>query len=173
MISKSFFMRDTRMVARELLGVEIRRQVGKKTIRAVITETEAYKGFSDKASHASRGKTKRNAPMFGSAGTIYVYLIYGVYWCLNIVTGRQGYPAAILIRGIRLLPSGEHISGPGRVCRALNITGKLSGKDLLDKYSGLAMGRRIFVPSGIKRAPRIGVDYAGVWARKPWRYLLK
>ena len=160
-------------MARELLGMELRRRIGKKLIRAVIMETEAYKGFSDKASHASRGKTKRNAPMFEGPGTIYVYLIYGMYWCLNIVTEGKDYPAAVLISGIKLLPSGKLISGPGRVCRALKITGALSGKSIFDKRSGLALGGRTAKPMRIARVPRIGVDYAGGWARKPWRFLTK
>lgn len=171
-INSQFFASDTRRVAKELLGMEIVRKAGSRTIRAIIIETEAYKGFSDKASHASRGKTKRNAPMFGSPGTLYVYLIYGMYWCLNIVTERKDYPAAVLIRGIKLLSSGELIRGPGRVCRALKITGALSGKNIFDKRSGLALCSRTAKPVRIKRMPRIGVDYAGIWARKPWRYLL-
>ncbi len=155
-----------------MLGVEIIRKIGKRTIRAVIIETEAYKGFADKASHASRGKTKRNAPMFGEPGTIYMYLIYGMHWCLNIVTERKEYPAAVLIRGIQLLPFGERISGPGRVCRALKISGALSGKNIFDKRLGLALGNRIAKSKRIKRMTRIGIDYAGPWARKPWRFLM-
>ena len=173
LMNKTFFARDTRRVAKDLLGMEIIRKVGSRMIRAVIIETEAYKGFSDKASHASRGKTQRNAPMFDEPGTLYVYLIYGMYWCLNIVTERKDYPAAVLIRGIKLLPSGELISGPGRVCRALKITGALSGKSIFDKHSCLALGCRTAKSVRFVRAPRIGVDYAGVWARKPWRYLIE
>jgi len=102
-----------------------------------------------------------------------VYLIYGMYWCLNIVTERKDYPAAVLIRGIKLLPSGELIRGPGRVCRALKIIGALSGKSIFDKRSGLTVGKRVLKPRRIKQSPRIGVDYAGLYARKPWRYLLE
>jgi len=172
-MDQKFFAHDTRTVAKKLLGTEIVRKAGSHITRAMITETEAYKGFSDKASHASRGKTKRNAPMFSPPGTIYVYLIYGMHWCLNIVTERKDYPAAVLIRGIKLLPSGELINGPGRVCRALKITGALSGKNLFDPRAGLSLGNRVAKPARITRAQRIGVDYAGTWARKPWRYLVK
>lgn len=172
-INSRFFAQDTRVVARELLGMEIVRKIGKRAIHAAIIETEAYKGFADKASHASRGKTLRNAPMFGSPGTLYVYLIYGMYWCLNIVTERKNYPAAVLIRGVKILPNGPAISGPGRVCKALKITGALSGKRIFDKNSGIAIGRRIFKPRRIKRTPRVGVDYADEYARKPWRYLVE
>ncbi len=171
-MTKKFFARDTLVVARDLVGMELERRVGSKTIRAMVTETEAYCGFEDKASHASRGKTKRNAPMFGAAGTIYVYLIYGMYWCLNIVTEREEYPAAVLIRGIKILPDGPVVTGPGRVCRALKITGILSGKNIFDKRTGLALGNWVAKPQRIKRTRRVGVDYAGTWSQKPWRFLL-
>jgi len=136
-------------------------------VALMITETEAYDGFSDKASHASRGQTPRNTPMFGEAGTIYVYFTYGRHWMLNIVCGKEKYPAAVLIRG-----AGE-VEGPARLTKALRIdkrlnTKKLSKKDRLwieDK--GIRVSKKTIVAT-----PRIGIAYAGEWAKKPWRFVL-
>src|SRR3989344_2477039 len=107
-LGKKFFDRPTLAVARELLGKYLVRKRGKKVEKFIITEVEAYDGFKDKASHASRGKTLRNAPMFGNAGIWYIYFTYGIHYMLNIVTGSKNYPAAILIRGVR------GINGPAR-----------------------------------------------------------
>jgi DNA-3-methyladenine glycosylase len=133
----------------------------------MITETEAYDGWNDKASHASRGKTKRNEIMFRSAGHIYVYFTYGMHWMLNIVTGKKDYPAAVLIRGL------EGINGPARLTKRLDITRALNGKRL-GRTSGLWIESRArhIAPSSIKRTPRIGVAHAGpAWARKKWRFI--
>lgn len=168
-MKKNFFAGDTRTVAKDLLGMELVRRVGLKTIRAIITETEAYKGFVDKASHASRGKTKRNAPMFSSPGTLYIYLVYGMHWCLNIVTERDGYPAAVLIRAVRI--GDMHYNGPGKLTRALHINKRLNDKNILTN-KGLSLGKRAIKPKKIFVSPRVGVDYAGAWSKKHWRYLL-
>ena len=172
MLGKKFFERDTLWVAKNLLGQRIVRVYRRRKLEGIITETEAYHGFDDKASHASRGQTGRTAVMFGEAGNIYVYLIYGMYYCLNIVTGKKNFPAAVLIRGI--FSDGEYISGPGRVTRFLKIDKKLNEKKLSRK-SGLWVSGGIKVNSKrIKTSPRIGVDYAGkYWAQKPWRFYLK
>jgi DNA-3-methyladenine glycosylase len=136
--------------------------------RFTITETEAYEGPGDLASHASHGRTPRTAAMFGPPGRLYVYLIYGMYDMLNIVTGPDGHPGAVLIRGVR------GISGPGRLTRALAI-----GKDMSTKKLGRAAGLWIEdsekIPSRkILRTPRIGVNYAGpVWSQKRYRFVLK
>lgn len=135
----------------------------------MITETEAYDGFKDKASHASRGKTERNSIMFKPAAHIYVYFTYGMHWMLNIVTRPKDYPAAVLIRGL------EGVNGPGRLTKKLGITGALSGKKL-GRASGLWIERRArrIHPRSIKKAARIGVDYAGpAWAGKKWRFRLE
>ncbi|MDO8435558.1 MAG: DNA-3-methyladenine glycosylase, partial [bacterium] len=116
-LTRSFFNRPTLDVARELIGCFIVREIKGKKVRARIVETEAYVGVEDKANHASRGRTKRTEIMFGPPGHLYVYLIYGMWWCMNVVTERDGYPAAVLIRGIEL-EGGERLLGPGRVCRA-------------------------------------------------------
>ena len=99
-LNKNFFNRPTLIVAKDLLGKYLIRRLNGKIKRFMITEVEAYDGFKDKASHASRGKTVRNAPMFGEAGVWYVYFTYGMHYMLNIVTGKKDYPAAILIRGV-------------------------------------------------------------------------
>jgi len=147
---------------------------------------ESYVGENDKASHASRGKTQRTAVMFGEAGHAYVYLIYGMYNCLNIVTEHKDFPAAILIRGAVLtnarsyyltLPSpilGEgNLNGPGKLTRALRITRALNNEDMVSskKLYVVDDGYRI-KKSQILTSPRIGVDYAGEDALLPWRYYL-
>ena len=144
-LNKKFFEQNTLKVARELLGKILARKLpaGKngqsKIIRGIVTETEAYKGISDRASHASRGVTPRNAIMFGQAGRAYVYLIYGMHHCLNIVTERNGYPAAVLIRSVVLtgeLPAIDThkshlwVRGPGRVCKFFHIDKTLNGEDI-------------------------------------------
>ena len=131
----------------------------------MITETEAYVGPEDKASHAHRGKTSRNAPMFGPAGRWYVYFTYGMHWMLNIVTGRKDYPAAVLIRGV------EGISGPGRVTKKLKIDKRFNNKSASQRVGLWIEDHEIKIKkSKIKRLPRVGVDYAGKWAKKPLRF---
>jgi len=140
--------------------------------RRRITETEAYHGPDDQASHASRGRTPRNAVMFGPGGVWYVYLCYGMHEMLNLVTGPEEWPAAVLIRGV------EGWSGPGRVTRALGIDRSLTGRGLTRRASG---GVAAWIEEGeepwpvprdeIVAGPRIGVAYAGPeWAAKPWRF---
>lgn len=168
-LPSSFFDRPTLDVARDLIGNVLVRKLSRTTERLMITETEAYDGLRDKASHASRGKTKRNEIMFREAGHIYAYFTYGMHWMLNIVTGPRNYPAAVLIRGL------ETIQGPGRLTKRLRITGSLNGKKL-GRASGLWIekGSRAIPAKHIKSTPRIGVDYAGsIWAKKKWRFILK
>ena len=167
-LGETFFRRKATTVARELIGKFLVKRSGKKTTALMITETEAYDGFGDKASHAHRGMTARNAPMFGHPGRWYVYFVYGMHWMLNIVTDTAGYPAAVLIRGL------EGLNGPARLTKRLKI-GKAENGEPADKTSGLWIeDRGIRVPaSRIGRGPRIGVAYAGAWAEKPYRYFLK
>lgn len=169
--SPAFFNRPTLTVARELLGKRLKRRIRNKTVSGIITETEAYDGPDDLASHASRGRTPRTEVMFGEAGTIYVYLVYGVHWCLNLVTGAVGYPAAVLIRGIVIdgIPP-QTTNGPGKICRVLKISGVLNAQPL-SRATGLWIEDvGTVVPAHqIKKTPRIGVDYAGAYRRKPWR----
>ncbi|MFH0770416.1 MAG: DNA-3-methyladenine glycosylase [Candidatus Peregrinibacteria bacterium] len=163
----AFFDREVLVVARELLGKILVRRIGARTIEAVILETEAYDGPSDKACHASKGRTDRNRVMFGPAGHWYVYFVYGMHWMLNVVTGAEGYPAAVLIRCV-----GER-NGPAKLTKALAINGGLNGTKA-GKTSGLWIeDRGVEIPDTcIRRLPRIGVAYAGEWARKPYRFVL-
>lgn len=163
----SFFQKKTLNVARDLVGKTLVRKIGDKTVKDTITEVEAYIGPHDLASHSSKGRTPRTEVMHADPGTIYVYLIYGMYFMLNIVTEEKDFPAAILIRGTK------NVRGPGRVAREFGIDKNLNGK-LLGTKSGLWIedAPRI-TEKNILRTPRIGVDYAGVWKDKPYRFVLK
>src|SRR3990167_9807467 len=130
MLGPAFFDRPTLTVAKDLLGKFLVRRVRGKTVALMIVETEAYDGFKDLASHAHRGQTPRNTPMFGKPGTIYVYFTYGMHWMLNLVCGKKEYPAAVLIRGV------EGVSGPALLTRFLKIDKSLNHKPL-GKKTGL------------------------------------
>jgi len=177
---KYFQKKNTVALARGLLGKFLVRRYRGKTSACLITEVEAYTGFSDKASHAHRGKTERNKVMFGPAGHWYVYFTYGMHWLLNIVTGPTNYPSAILIRSIRIAhPKRSQrttlLDGPAKLTKALYIDGKLNGKPA-NKKSGLWIEDRGIKTkaSQIESTPRIGVAYAGpTWSKKRWRFVLK
>lgn len=181
-LARAFFNRPTLIVAKELLGKFLVRKIGRKTITAIITETEAYCGPRDLASHASRGRTKRTEIMFGPPGYAYVYFIYGMYHCFNIVTERDGYPAAVLIRSMATplttsqvvsLTTCDVVRGPGKLCRYFQIDRNLSNEDLTASNKLWLENRGIKIkPGQIKRSPRIGVDYAGSYKNKPWRFVL-
>lgn len=172
-LKKKFFEQNTLKAARELLGKTLTRKWRGKKLRGVITETEAYKGLSDKASHASRGMTPRTALMFGEAGRAYVYLIYGMHHCLNIVTEKSGYPAAVLIRSIWLPDSQMQINGPGRVCKFFHIDKTLNGENITkSRKLWIESSAIIRKPKKILRGTRIGVDYAKEWKNKPWRFYI-
>lgn len=167
-LSSKFFSRSTLKVAKELLGKFLVRRIGNRKISGMITEVEAYIGPKDKASHASRGRTERNKIMFGKAGYWYVYFTYGMHWMLNIVTEKKGYPAAILIRGA------DCVRGPGRLTKFFKIDKSFNAKPA-NKITGLWIeDRNIKIsPHLIKRGKRIGVDYAGKWRNKPWRFYIQ
>ncbi len=186
-LTSSFFARPTLQVAKSLLGKYLVRRIGRSVISGKISEVEAYVGERDLACHASRGRTGRTQVMYGEPGTLYVYLVYGMYWCLNIVTERKDYPAAVLIRGVipaqgipamlkrrkrgRLDLRGL-ADGPGKLCRAFGITGAMNGKRLGNSTLTIE-DRGEFVPSShITALPRVGVDYAKHCAKYPWRFLL-
>jgi len=162
-------------IARSLLGARLVSSIDGEQVEGVIVETEAYGGIEDPASHAATrsGRTRRNAVMFERAGLAYVYRIYGMHWCLNVVTGREGVAQAVLVRGIEPL-SGEEVvrrrrrgrrplsAGPGRVCQALGITGVLDGHDLGSPPLVLSPGWQ--VPDGlVEVSGRVGVRTAGDW----------
>ena len=167
MLDSKFFDRRAEKVAHDLIGCRLNWRSGDKSDSRIITETEAYTGPDDLASHAAKGRTKRNEPMFGPPGIFYVYFVYGVHWMLNIVTGPVGFAAAVLIRGV------EGIQGPGRVTKALRINGNLNGKPAMKK-TGVWFSK----PSGpikhkVSRSSRVGVAYAGpIWSMRPYRFTL-
>jgi len=168
-----FYRRDTLEVSRDLLGRVICRRDGQgRVLRGRVVEVEAYVGPDDRASHAHRGRTPRNGSMFASGGLAYVYLIYGVHHCLNIVTGAQDFPAAVLIRAAEAPLSGRSATGPGRLCRAFEIDRELDGASLLARELWLEQGRPV-ADREVRRTPRIGVDYAGAWARRRFRFVIR
>jgi len=186
MLDKDFFNQDTQKTAQELLGKTLVRIVDRKVLTGIICETEAYIGLQDKASHASRGRTKRTETMFGESGVWYVYMIYGFYYCLNIVTEKKDYPAAVLIRaiepkrGIKIMKENRKTdnirnltSGPGKLCQAMGIDKKDNGTSAFKKDK-LYIQEGIKIPeNNIVKTKRIGVDYAGVWKDKPLRFYIK
>jgi DNA-3-methyladenine glycosylase len=182
-LSRAFYEQPTVAVARRLLGKYLVR-IDDAGVRAgMILETEAYVGPDDKASHASRGRTPRTSVMFGPAGFAYIYLIYGMHHCLNIVTDQEDYPAAVLIRavepgeGLELMREQRPIldvrrltNGPGKLCQAFGIDRRLNGLDLC--------GEALFIEDrgtslvDIVATTRVGVDYAGPWKDKAWRFYI-
>ena len=171
-IPRAFFDRPTLTVARSLMGKHLVRTRGKGILAGKIIEVEAYIGSNDQACHASKGRTARTDVMFGPPGIAYVYLIYGMYHCLNVVTEREEFPAAVLIRAVEV--DGELIDGPGRLCRAFDIDRSLHRLDLTIGRSLWFEDRGADEPRGrVGRFPRIGVDYAGEWAKKLWRFRLR
>jgi DNA-3-methyladenine glycosylase len=163
----AFFDRPADRVARDLLGamLAVRGDDGRVT-RHVVHETEAYLGAHDLACHGSKGMTRRNAVMFGPAGQWYVYLCYGMHWMLNVVTGAEGVPAAVLVRGAGAF------TGPGRVTKGLGIDRGFDGRPA-GRAAGLWFEAGVEVPRRlIARTPRIGVGYAGEWADKPLRFVV-
>lgn len=173
MLKRAFFDRPTLRVARDLIGCHLVHVVGSGDLRrGRIVETEAYRGIDDQACHARMGPTERNAPMFGPPGHAYVYLIYGIHHCLNLVTQRRGYPAAVLIRALEPLEGlALPCHGPGRLTRAMAIDRRHDGIDVTRRPLYLEPrppGRR---RQRVVTTPRIGVDYAGAWADKPWRFV--
>jgi DNA-3-methyladenine glycosylase len=170
-LSRAFFNRPTLMVARSLVGKYLVRKNGTRAIAGKIIEVEAYVGMQDKACHASKGRTARTDVLFGPPGISYVYLIYGMYHMLNVVTERAEFPAAVLIRAIEV--DGELIDGPGKLCRELDIDRSLNRLDMTHGRSLWFEDRGARVPGKqLGTFPRIGVDYAGAWAKKPWRFRL-
>lgn len=179
-IAQKFFNRPTLNVAKELLGKFLVRRMGKRLISGMITGVEAYAGPNDKASHASRGRTKRTKVMFGKPGYWYVYLVYGMHHCLNIVTEGEGYPAAVLIRSVRTTRRvgatrrvDHAVNGPGRVCKFFKIDKSFNERQANKKIGlWIADCDMKVKPRMIKRGKRIGVDYAGKWKDKLWRFYI-
>jgi len=186
-LERDFFARDTLEVARDLLGRVLVRTLDGERLSGRIVEVEAYVGEEDQASHARCGRTERNAAMYGPPGHAYVYLIYGVHHCLNLVTGPEGFPAAVLVRALepleglermRALRSGrpdlQLTSGPGRLCQALAIDRRFDGADLCapDAVLFLEEGRPA-EDGAVAAGPRVGVRGDTTARTAPWRFYLQ
>jgi DNA-3-methyladenine glycosylase len=171
-LSRAFYKRSTITVARELLGKHLVRKCNGIEQSGKIVETEAYLGEHDLACHAARGRTARTEVMFGPPGFAYVYMIYGLHYCLNVVTEPEGTAAAVLIRALEPVGNiASKTSGPALLCAALQIDRKLNGHDLTSPEFFIAdPGPE---PISIVRRPRIGVDYAGEWADKQLRFYIR
>jgi len=169
--ARGFFEHGTLSVARALIGMHLLHDDGRMVRAGRIVETEAYQGPRDLAAHSARGRTRRTEVMFGPPGHAYVYFIYGFWNCLNVVTGRAGVPHAVLLRALEPLGDlSESTWGPGLLCRALHIDRRLNGVDLRGDQLWLEHPPKRSPAVRIARAARIGVDYAGEWARRPWRF---
>lgn len=185
-LERPFYEGETLEVAKELLGKYMVHETKDGRTVGKIVEVEAYIGPEDPACHAYQGKcTSRTQIMFGQGGHAYVYLIYGVYYCMNIVTNQESFPEAILIRGLepidglalmkqrrkteKLL---QLCSGPGKLCAAMGITKLQNGLDLEGEELYLLEGERIS-PESISSTPRINIDYAGEGKNYPWRFIIK
>lgn len=187
-LNKKFFAQKTEKVAKQLLGKSLVHQSKEATFKGVITETEAYVGPNDLASHASKGKTDRTKVMFREAGFWYVYMIYGFYYCLNIVTEEKNHPAAVLIRSVepisginkmkrlRKTDQTENLTnGPGKLCQAFKIDKNHNDTSATNTKSILYLetNQKIIKSKDIKRRPRIGIDYAKEWKDKLLRFYIK
>ena len=172
-LPRSFYDRDTIMVARELLGkylVHASRGVARV---GRIVEVEAYLGPHDLAAHSARGLTERTKVMFGPPGHAYVYLIYGIYYCMNVVTEREGHASAVLLRAVEPVKNlSGRTQGPGLLCNALRIDKCLNAHDLLSDDFYIAAPPKTDSFAIVKR-PRIGVDYARHWAKRHLRFYIK
>ena len=172
-LPRSFYNCDTVQVARDLLGMHLVHRIRGRECVGRIVEVEAYLGPHDKAAHSARGLTPRTQVMFGPPGHAYVYLIYGMHHCLNVVTEQEGHASAVLVRALEPVRNLDgKTSGPGLLCKALGVDRRSNGLDLL--------GDRLYVttPSApetfsIVKRPRIGVDYAGSWARRLLRFYIR
>jgi DNA-3-methyladenine glycosylase len=172
-LPREFYDRKTVEVARDLLGKYLVHVTGGVERVGKIVETEAYLGPHDLAAHSARGMTPRNKIMFGPPGFAYVYFIYGMYFCMNIVTEQEGHASAVLLRAVEPVKNITGRScGPGLLCRAMDIDKRLDGHDLLSDDFYLAAPAMAEVFKTVKR-PRIGVDYAKHWARRHLRFYIK
>jgi DNA-3-methyladenine glycosylase len=172
-LPRSFYNRDTIVVAHELLGKHlVHKSRGVERIGRIV-EVEAYLGPHDLAAHSARGRTERTKVMFGPPGHAYVYLIYGMYYCMNVVTQPEGHASAVLLRAVEPIKNiKERTQGPGLLCNALRIDKRLNAYDLLSDNFYIT-DSSAFHPFVIVKRPRIGVDYAKHWARRHLRFYIK
>jgi DNA-3-methyladenine glycosylase len=171
-LPRAFYGRPALAVARDLLGQLLVHRTGGQTRAARIVETEAYVGEHDLACHACRGRTARTEVLYGPPGRAYVYFVYGMHWCFNVVTGEEGVASAVLVRGVEAWAGirwDVRTDGPGRLTQALGIGRAQNRADLtassLAILQGPAPARR-----SVRRGPRVGVGYAGAWAGRPYRF---
>ncbi len=187
---RAWFERDPVDLAQALIGQYVTRVLEDTVLVGRIEETEAYAGPEDRASHSRAGHTRRTAPMYGPAGHAYVYLVYGMHHCLNVVAQKEGVPAAVLIRALSPIsgvaamrrargepsvPDTRLLAGPALACAGLSIDLSLDGHDLtLGNTLWIGPGPTGSSPGSLIRGPRIGVAYAGPdWAQRPWRFGLR
>jgi DNA-3-methyladenine glycosylase len=172
-LPRQFYARDTITVARELLGKLLVHRTAAGELIGRIVEVEAYVGPQDLASHSSRGLTERTKTMFGPPGHAYVYLIYGLHHCLNVVTETTGHGAAVLLRALEPVQNiPGRTNGPGLLTRALQIDRRWNGHDLLSENLFITDASPT-TPFKIVKRPRVGVDYAGDWAKRHLRFYVK
>jgi DNA-3-methyladenine glycosylase len=181
-VTRTWFDRPSVELAPRLLGARLVHDASDGTVGGRIVEVEAYSGPEDLAAHSSRGRTARNAVMFGPPGHLYVYLIYGLHHCMNVVAGPGDKPEAVLIRAIQIdegielarkrrgprAPQGRLAAGPGNVGQALGVDRSHNGIDLL--AGPIRIEPRPGSPPSVRTGPRVGVAYAGDWAARPMRY---
>lgn len=173
-LPRAFYDRDTQMVARELLGKLLIHHVEGRQRTGRIVEVEAYLGPGDLAAHTSRGLTPRTRAMFGPPGHLYVYLVYGMHHCMNVVTEPEGVGTAVLLRALEPVANlSSNTNGPGRLCKAMGIDLGHYGHDLCSDTLYIARPPDGDSPVSIVARPRIGVDYAGEWADKPLRFYIE
>jgi DNA-3-methyladenine glycosylase len=183
-LPRDFYDRPTLKVARDLIGTRLVRILEGEKLIGLITETEAYISQNDLACHAKAGITPRTQVMFGEPGHAYVYFTYGNHWMLNVVTEREGFPAAVLIRAIQPIEgvdvmlerrNGRDTFGPGKLCQAMGITKSENGVDLTETSGGLWIESGVKVPnSRVTKGPRVGLNNTPEpWLSKPWRFLVK
>jgi DNA-3-methyladenine glycosylase len=166
-LKKDFFKQDALEVAPKLLGkVLVRRFDDSSEVRYTITETEAYRGEEDLACHASKGRTERTKALYEEGGIIYVYLIYGMHWMLNVVAGRKDFPSGVLIRGL------DNAKGSGRVGKLLKIDKSFYGEDITKSQRLWIEEPRNKDKITYTAAKRVGVEYAGKWCDKLWRFIV-
>ena len=183
-LPRTFYNRATLTVARELIGARLVRILDGVRLVGLIVETEAYISQQDLACHAKAGITLRTQVMFGEPGHAYVYFTYGNHWMLNVVTEREGFPAAVLIRAIQPIEgvevmlerrNGRDTYGPGKLCQAMGITKSENGVDLTKKSGDLWIEKGVKVPNPlVTKGPRVGLNNTPEpWLSKPWRFLVK
>lgn len=172
-LPREFYNRNTMIVAKDLLGKYLVHVVNGVERVGKIVEVEAYLGPHDLAAHSAKGLTNRTKVMFGSPGYAYVYLIYGMYYCMNVVTEPEGHASAVLLRALEPVKNiDSRTQGPGLLCQAMNIDKRLQGHDLMSDDFYIAESPHLEKLSIIKR-PRIGVDYAKHWAKRHLRFYIK